>query len=346
MRRTELLQELRKMLFSEAYTGWSTRGLTQSEAALLLGVSDRTFRRSVGRTRDDGEDGWIDRRLAQASHRRAPVDEVVGLTQQYRTRHVGRNAKHFYAWYGKEGGKRGYTWVKTHLQACSLVPRAKRRGAHRKRRERAAWPGMMIHQDGSTHQWVENHVWDLIATMDDATSEQYALIFVEQEGTASSLDGIRAVIEKRGVFSSFYSDRGSQYWNTSAAGGKVDKQNLTQFGRAIQRLGITMIPAYSPQARGRSERMFRTHQERLPKELALAGITAMDAANRYLRDVYMPAFDLEFTKKPAEEGSAFAAWVGGDLNDILGEYHERTVGNDNCVSFEGMKLQIPADRDG
>jgi transposase len=154
MRRAELLQELRKMRFSEAYTGrfnpW-TDTIGGGFITGLLGVSDRTFRRYVGRTRDDGEDGLIDRRLAQASHRRAPVDEVVGLTRQYRARHAGWNAKHFYAWYGKEGGKRGYTWVKTHLQACSLVPRAKRRGAHRKRRERAAWPGMMIHQDGSTH---------------------------------------------------------------------------------------------------------------------------------------------------------------------------------------------------
>lgn len=155
---------------------------------------------------------------------------------------------------------------------------------------------------------------------------------------------MQEVIEKRGLFASFYSDRGSHYWHTPEAGGKVDKKNLTQFGEAMKRLGIEMIAAYSPEARGRSERMFRTHQERLPKELALAGITGMAEANRYLREVYLPGFNAEFMQPAVEEGSAFVPWIGGGLEDILCERHERVVGNDNCVSFERMKLQIPADR--
>jgi hypothetical protein len=230
------------------------------------------------------------------------------------------------------------------LQDAGLIERASLRGAHRKRRERAPWPGMMIHQDGSTHEWVAGQKWDLIATLDDATSEHYSLFFVEEEGTASSFRGVQDVIERRGLFASFYSDRGSHYWHTPMAGGKVDKKNLTQFGQAMKRLGIEMIAAYSPEARGRSERMFRTHQGRLPKELALAGIADMAAANRYLAEVYLPACNAEFMCPAAEAGSAFVPWIGGALEDYLCERFERTVGNDNCVSFEGLRLQIPADR--
>lgn len=344
MRRTELLQELRKMRFEEAYGGWQDGRLTQMEAASLLGVSDRTFRRYLGRYEENGLEGLIDQRLEQASHRRAPVDEVMRVTEQYRSRHTGWSAKHFYAWYRKDNGTRSYSWVKSRLQEADLVPKARARGAHRKRRERSPWPGLMIHQDGSTHEWIPGQRWDLIVTMDDATNEQYSMFFVAQEGTASSLRGVGEVIESCGLFSRFYSDRGSHYWHTPEAGGKVDKANPTQFGQALQRLGIEMIAAYSPEARGRSERMFRTHQDRLPRELALVGISDMAAANRYLTETYRPAFNAEFMQPAMEEGSAFVDWIGGPLGDILCERFERTVGNDNCVSFESMKLQIPADR--
>jgi hypothetical protein len=344
MRRTELLQEIRKMRFEEAHDGWQSGRLTQAEAASLLGVCERTFRRYLVRHEVLGLEGLIDRRLEQVSHKKAPVDEVLRMTEHYRRRHEGWSAKHFYAWYRRDGGSRSYTWVKSRLQEAGLVPRAKARGAHRKRRERSPWPGLMIHQDGSDHEWVAGQRWDLIVTMDDATNEHYAMFFVAEEGTMSSLQGVKEVIESRGLFSSFYSDRGSHYWHTPEAGGKVDKKHLTQFGQAMQRLGIEMIPAYSPEARGRSERMFRTHQGRLPRELALAGITDMAAANRYLAEIYRPAFNAEFMQPALEEGSAFVAWIGGPLDDILGERFERQVGADNCVSFEGMKLQIPADR--
>ena len=203
---------------------------------------------------------------------------------------------------------------------------------------------MMIHQDGSTHEWVADQQWDLIVTLDDATSEHCSMFFVEEEGTASSLRGVREVIEARGLFSSFYSDRGSHYWLTPEAGGKVDKDNPTQFGRAMKHLGIDMIAAYSPEARGRSERAFGTHQGRLPQELALAGITTMAQANQYLAKVYRPAFNAEFAQAAAEAGSAFVPWAGGRLDDILCEQFERTVGADNCVRFETLNLQIQADR--
>jgi hypothetical protein len=179
--------------------------------------------------------------------------------------------------------------------------------------------------------------------MDDATSEHYSMFFVEEEGTASSFRGIQEVIEAKGLFSSLYTDRGSHYWYTPEASGKVDKNKPTQFGRAMRQLGIEMIPAYSPEARGRSERMFGTHQNRLPKELAAEGITDMDKANRYLKEVYLPAFNDEFMQPAMEQGSAFVPYIGQDVKDILCEQYERVVGNDNCVSFDGIKLQIPKD---
>jgi hypothetical protein len=257
---------------------------------------------------------------------------------------MGWNAKHFHAWYRRDGGVRSYTWVKSRLQESGLLERAKGKGKHRKKRERAPWRGMMLHQDGSKHQWVPGVYWDLIITLDDATSEHYSMFFVEEEGTASSFRGVREVIEAQGLFSSLYTDRGSHYWHTPEAGGKVDKNNPTQFGRAMRHLGIELIPAYSPQARGRCERMFSTHQERLPKELAANRITDMESANRYLAKVYMPAFNAEFTQPSMEEGVAFVPYIGRDLADILCEQHERVVGNDNCVSYERLRLQIPPDR--
>jgi hypothetical protein len=203
---------------------------------------------------------------------------------------------------------------------------------------------MMLHQDGSRHEWVPGKLWDLIVTMDDASSEHYSMFFVEEEGTQSSFQGIKDVIEVHGVFASLYTDRGSHYWYTPEAGGKVDKGNLTQFGRALQQLGIEMIPAYSPEARGRSERNFHTHQERLVKELAIAGITEMKKANAYILNTYLSAFNDEFSVVPEETASMFVPWAGTPIDDILCEQFERTVGNDNCVRFDGLILQIPPDQ--
>ncbi len=332
------------MRFEEAYGGWKRGSLTQEEAARILGVCDRTFRRYTQRFDDGGMEALLDKRISQASHRLAPVDEVVALAERYRKRYRGWNVCHFHSHYRRDGGTRSYTWVKKCLQKAGLVKKAPRRGAHRKRREREPLPGMMIHQDGSRHEWVPGKMWDLIVTMDDATNEHYSMFFVEEEGTWSSFRGVREIIAIHGLFSSFYSDRGSHYWITPKAGGKVDKENPTQFGRAMKQLGIEMIPAYSPEARGRSERMFGTHQDRLIKELALYEITDMAAANQYIEEVYLPAFNEEFMQPPLEEGSAFVPWIGGNSDEILCEQYDRSVGRDNCVSFEGKKLQIPADK--
>ena len=333
------------MRFKEAYEDWQAGRLTQIEAARLLGMCERSFRRYLARYEEFDMQGLIDKRLEQVSQRRAPVDEVMKLVDLYSTQYAGWNVKHFHSWYRREHeGVRSYTWVKNGLQAAGVVAKARQRGAHRKRRERSPMVGMMVHQDGSTHEWVMGCVWDLIVTMDDATGEHYSMFFVEQEGTASSFRGVRETIEGHGLFASLYTDRGSHYWLTPEAGGKVDKTQPTQFGRAMGQLGIQMIAAYSPEARGRSERAFGTHQARLPRELAKAGITDMAGANRYLEAHYRPRHNREFGVRAAEPASAFVPFIGTNLGDILCERFERTVGNDNCVRFDAMSLQIPADR--
>jgi transposase len=332
------------MQFEKAYGEWKEAKLTQEQAASMLGVCSRTFRRYLCRYEEDGIAGLLDKRLTQASFRRAPVDEVLEVTDRYSSSHWGWSVKHFYSWYKRDGGHRSYTWVKNTLQSKGLVSKASKRGAHRSRREPSPLAGMMLLQDGSTHEWVPGKKWDLISTMDDATNEQYSMFFVHQEGTHSSFRGVREVIDKLGLFSSLYTDRGSHYWITPEAGGKVSKTQLTQFGRAMNQLGIHMIPAYSPEARGRIERAFRTHQDRLPRELALHGITTIEQANRYLSQTYIPAFNAEFMQPAAQEGTAFIPWVGTHIADILCEHHQRMVTNDNCVCFEGKTLQIPPDQ--
>ena len=340
MKQTELLRGYLKMRFEEVHVEWEQGRLTQEEAARMLGVCDRTFRRYLSRYRQEGIAGLSDMRSEQLSHLRASADEVVRLVDLYKTRYIGWNVKHFYSVY-KKTASRSYTWVKNELQRAGVVKKAPSKGKHRKRRERSPMEGMMLHQDGSTHLWIPEVYWDLIITLDDATNEHYSMFFMEQESTASSFRAMKETIEKKGLPCSLYTDRGTHYWKTPEAGGKVDKINLTQFGRAMKTLGIDMIAAYSPEARGRCERMFKTHQDRLTKELALEGITSMEQANDYLKHVYMPAFNDELSIMPKAEGSAFVPHLGVSLQDILCEHHERTVGKDNCVSFESLTLQIP-----
>jgi len=343
MSRATWLEETKQMRFEEAYDSWQSKRLTQEEAAQLLGVCERSFRRYINRYHEEGLQGLIDKRLHQVSHQQAPTDEVLRLEALYKEKGEGWNVKHFYEKTYRD--ERSYTWVKNRLQGAGLVTRGKRKGAHRKRRERSPLPGMLIHQDGSTHQWVPGVSWDLIVTMDDANNEVYSAFFVEEEGTWSSLRGVRETIEQKGLFCSFYSDRGSHYWHTPEAGGKVDKANPTQFGRALDELGIERIAAYSPQARGRSERLFRTWQDRLVKELAREGITDMKAANAYVQKVFLPDFNRHFTVPAAEEGYAFVPLLAISLRDILCLKAERTVGNDNCVNYRGLTLQIPKQKE-
>ena len=152
MRRTEALQGVRMTVFLNLLHRWESAEFNQAEAAELLGVSERTFRRWTRRYEEDGEAGLIDRRLGQASGKRVPVDRAEEVERLYRERYQGFTVKHFHEHLVKDHGFGwGYTWTKLHLQWKGLVSKAPRKGAHRRKRERRPLPGMMLHQDGSRH---------------------------------------------------------------------------------------------------------------------------------------------------------------------------------------------------
>jgi transposase len=344
MRRTEVLQGLRRMKFEDVYGRWQECRLSQAEAAEILGMSERSFRRWGERYRGEGVAGLFDRRLGKASARRAPVDRVHQVLELYRTRYPGFTAKHFHDKLRQHHGfTLGYTWTKLRLQAAGLVPKASRRSAHRKKRPRRPLRGMMLHQDGSSHRWLPplDQEFDLIVTLDDATSALYSAFLVDEEGTMSTLRALTEVITEHGLPCALYTDRASHYFVTPKAGAKVAKDQPTQVGRALGQLGIEHIPAYSPEARGRSERAFGTLQDRLPKEFQLAGITTLEAANRFLKEVYLSEHNARFAVAPEHPETAFVADRAGAHRDILCVQEERVVGNDNTVRYRGLVLQIP-----
>lgn len=274
-----------------------------------------------------------------------PIDKVAWVLCEYRTHYRGWAIKHFHEHLQKQHNFRlSYTWVKTHLHTARLVSPVGRRGAHRRKRPRKPCIGMMLHQDGSRFAWLDGQPeLDLIVTMDDATSEIYSAFLVEEEGTASTFRGLLEVFTQHGLPASLYTDRGSHYFLTPNAGESVDKARLTQVGRALLQLGIEHIPAYSPEARGRSERAFGTLQGRLAKELRLFGVSEIAAANRYIREIYLPMHNDLFARPPqiAQESGFVKVRDPHALADVLCVQQHRVVARDNTVSYEGRCLQLP-----
>jgi len=267
------------------------------------------------------------------------VEEVLRL---YQEQYFDFNVRHFHEKLGAEHGiKLSYTWVKLALQGAGLVKKGRKRGVHRKRRPRRSLPGMLLHIDGSQHQWFCDHRWyDLIVIMDDATSEVYYAQLVEEESTRTVMAGLRTVIEEQGLFCSLYSDRASHFFLTPKAGQAVNHDRPTQVGRTMKELGVQLIPAYSPQARGRSERGFGTWQGRLPQELRRRGIVTPEEANRFLREEYIAEFNQRFSVPAGERGTAFVPLRRKDLDLVFSLQHERIVARDNTVSFANRVWQL------
>jgi len=305
------------------------------EAAEILGVSDRTMRRWRERLQEHGYSGLADRRKGKPSEKRAPLEVVEKVLELYQTTYYDLNIRHFHEKLREEHGMElSYTWVQKALQGAGLVARKKRRGKHRRRRDRRPLPGMLWHMDGSKHPWFNDERWyDLIVILDDATSEIYYAQLVEEESTRTVMAGLWEVVQNKGLFCALYSDRGSHFFVTPKAGEKVDKHRLTQVGRAMRELGVQMIPAYSPQARGRGERSFGTWQGRLPRELRLAGIRSLEEANQFLRDHYIAEFNAKFQVAAAEKGSAFRRTSRTDLEWVFTVQTERVVDKDNTVAI-------------
>ena len=289
--------------------------ITWSDAAEIIGVTDRTMRRWRERMEEHGYSGLMDRRKGKPSTHRVALETAEEVLRLYQEVYFDLNIRHFHEKLGAEHGiELSYTWVQLALQGAGLVKRQAKRGKHRRRRERRPLPGMLLHIDGSRHRWLNDDRWhDLIVILDDATSEIYYAQLVEEESTRTVMAGLRTVIENEGLFCALYSDRGSHFFVTPKAGEKVDKHRLTQVGRAMKELGVQMIPAYSPQARGRSERSFGTWQGRLPQELRLAGITDAESANRFLDERYVAEFNSKFTVAAAAKGTAFRRTSRSDL---------------------------------
>jgi transposase len=334
MERAMKVQDVMLQAMAKKITWW--------QAAEILGISDRHMRRWRERYVEEGYNGLLDRRRGQPSRRRVPVATVEKVFALYRDKYFDLNVQHFHEKLQAEHGiELSYTWVKQALQGAGLVARGRKRGAHRKRRERRPLPGMLLHIDGSRHQWFQDERWyDLIVILDDATSEIYYAQLVEEESTATVMAGLREVIERKGVFCALYSDRGSHFWLTPKVGGKVDYHRRTQVGRALHELGVQMIPAYSPQARGRSERNFSTWQGRLPQELRMRQLETLEVANRFLREEYIAEFNRRFQVAPKQRGNAFVPCRSRDLERIFSLQFERNVNRDNTVSFQNLSLQI------
>ena len=314
--------------------------ITWWDAAEIIGVTDRTMRRWRERLESEGYSGLVDRRKGKSSDKRVPLAKAEEVLRLYRETYHDLNMRHFHEKLSEEHGiELSYTWVQKALQGAGLVPRGRKRRKHRRRRERRPLAGMLLHIDGSKHQWFGDQRWyDLIVILDDATSEIYYAQLVQEESTRTVLEGLRTVIENKGVFCALYSDRGSHFFVTPKAGEKVDKHRLTQVGRAMKELGVQMIPAYSPQARGRSERSFGTWQGRLPQELRLAGIATLEGANTFLRERYMAEFNQKFTVAAAEKGTAFRRTSRADLDWIFSVQTERVVAQDNTIRDCGSPL--------
>jgi hypothetical protein len=309
------------MKFERLLERWQRRELSQAEAAEALGMSERSFRRWHTRWLEEGEAGLRDRRIGQPSPRRMAGAAKAEVCRLFGEVYPDHTVKHFHEQLVKRHAYRlGYTVTKLTLHAAGLVKPAVRRGAHRKKRPRRPLPGMLLFQDGSRFAWLpgSERQLDLIVTLDDATSEIYSAFLIAEEGTASSFLGLAETIAAQGLFCALYTDRGSHYFHTPAAGGKVDKTLPTQVGRALAQLGIEHIASYSPEARGRMERVFRTLQDRLPKELRLAGIgDDVEAANRFIRDVYLPAHNARFAVAAEQPGSAFVPAHAAQWCDLL-----------------------------
>jgi transposase len=323
------------------------RRLKWYEAAEILGISDRQMRRWKRRYEKCGYDGLFDRRRKRPSPKRVCLETVRQVLTLYRERYFDLNVLHFQEKLRAQHGIRlSYTWVKTALQSAGLVAKETRRNAHRKARPRRPLPGMLLHTDGSPHPWIPGleGTQDLIVVLDDATSEVYYACFVPQESTLTMMAGLKAVIEQYGLFCALYTDKASHFTTTRTGRSPHRPQRAdapTQIQRSLGQLGIELIPANSPQARGRMERLWETWQGRLPQELRLAGILDLESANAFLQHTWIPFHNRTWTVAPAGQGTAFVPYTGNQLDRIFALQHERTVANDNCIEFRNSRWQIP-----
>lgn len=315
------------------------------QAAQIIGISARQMRRWKARYDAYGYDGLYDRRKGVPSPKRIPMETAEKILRLYREQYFDFNMRHFHQEIKEEHGiSVSYTWTRGLLQGAGLVLKSKKRGQYRRRRERRPLPGMLLHLDGSDHRWFDHPLDErqtLLSVLDDATSECLGAVFVPQEATRPILGLLLQIVRKHGTFISLYTDRAGHFVHTPKAGEPPDRSKKTQIEKVLDELGIELIAANSPQARGRSERGFGTMQGRLVPELRRAGASTYEDANRYLQRVFIPKYNRNFGVEPTESGTAFLPVVGANLNRIFAIRYERTVNKDNTVQFEGRVFQLP-----
>jgi len=340
-RETERMMKLQDVILKAM-----AKKLTWIQAAEIAGMSVRNMQRKRQGYIEYGYTGLSDRRRGKTSYHRVAMATAERVLALYRDKYADFNVRHFHEKLREtEGIQLSYSWVKQALQGAGLVARRRKRGPHRRRRLRRPMPGMLLHIDGSKHRWFQDdRYYDLLVILDDATSRIYYAQLVAEESTRTVMAALREVIQHEGLFCALYSDRASHFFVTPKAGEPVDKSRLTQVGRALRELGVQMIPAYSPQARGRSERSFGTWQSRLPQELRLAGITTVEQANHFLRERYIAEFNQKFTVKAAVRDTAFRRCGRSDLDWIFSIQTERVVGKDNTVAVRDQWWQLDKSR--
>src|ERR1700680_958205 len=340
-RETERMMKLQDVILKAM-----AKKITWIEAAEIAGMSVRNMQRKRQAYQDGGYTGLFDQRRGKRSIHRVAMQTAEKVLALYRDKYPDFNVRHFHEKLAElENIHLSYSWVKQALQGAGLVARRRKRGPHRRRRPRRPMPGMLLHIDGSKHRWFQDdRYYDLLVILDDATSRIYYAQLVTEESTRTVMAALREVIEREGLFCALYSDRPSHFFVTPKAGEPVDKSRLTQVGRALKELGVQMIPAYSPQARGRSERNFGTWQGRLPQELRLAGIHTLEGANAFLRESYVVEFNAKFTVAAKEKGTAFRKTARSELDWIFTVQTERVVAKDNTVTIAERNWQLEKSR--
>jgi len=338
-------REVRKMTRYEILLKTTAGRLSWTQAGEILGLSPRQMRRLRAEYEEHGIDACCeDKRGGHSRRKRIREETVAELCRLKRDEYADYSMQHFYEKLTDvHGVEISYTWMKHILQESGIVEKTRGRGKYRRQRDRRPMRGMMLHIDGSTHEWIPRiPKQDLIAVLDDADGTLLYARFFEEEGTMSTFAAIKAVLQKQGRFCELYHDRGSHYGRTSKAGERPDEEQNGQVTRALKILGIRQIFGNSPQARGRSERAFGTLQGRLPQELRTAGIKTYEDANVFLEKEFIRAFNRRFTVKPALPESVFVPIAGLDLDLLLSIQHERLVKNDNTLSFKGVTFQLPS----
>jgi hypothetical protein len=338
----QVRQKMKAMTRREVIVRAIAREITWITAAWICGITDRHMRRLKERYLARGYDGLVDQRSGRPRRKRIALETIEKICQLKRERYPDFSVRHFWEKLGEEHHVDiGYTWVKLTLQAAGLAEKSAGRGRYRRRRERRPMRGMLVHLDASTHEWIAGRPrQDLVVALDDADGRMLFARFVPQEGTASTFAALKHIVRTHGRFAELYTDRGSHFCHTRPAGSAPSTEHAGQVSRALKVLGIRQILAWSPEARGRSERAFQTIQG-LPQELRVAGIESYAAANEYLRTRFVADFNRRFTVAPAQPAMAFVPLVGVDLELLLSTQHRRSVNNDSTLAFETLSLQLP-----